>query len=1768
MSLARLALAALAFILSGASPAQAQPRGAEVSALAERARQQGSARVILELRATPAMATSQAKPAIRASQDRAVRDLAAHGLRRLRQYEHVPFVAAEMSEAALRAALVHPDVAAVHEDRLHRPMLGDSGPLVGAPEAWSLGFTGSGQQIAILDTGVDRFHPFLAGKVVHEACFSSTFGPDSATTACPNGQESQIGTGAAAPCSAQDDCFHGTHVAGIAAGNGPSAAPAQSFSGIARDAGVIAIQVFSVFTDPQICGTPAPCALAYFSDLIAALDYLVGIRASFSIAAVNMSLGGGFFTSACDTDPMKPPIDQLRSAGIATVVASGNNGFIDALSSPACISSVISVGATTKAPESVASFTNRSSLLKLLAPGVSIHSSVPGGAYASFSGTSMATPHVAGAVALLKQKRPAATVDQVLDALASTGVGIPDPFVGSKPRIRLPQALNAIIPTGPVLAVSPAEGLVASGPPGGPFSPLSKSYTLTNTGVGALNFSASSAAPWVTVSPAGGALAEGASTTVTVSIDAAAAASLPAGVNSSAVSFTNTSNAVGNTTRPLTLNVVAPIPVGTNALVLFSQAGDFIGLGQNRQILGTQPGVTITASRNFQGGVNVDFLLPGGQHWSTQFAPAPGLGAQFAVGAYENAVRFPFNNALSPGLSVSGDGRGCNTLTGRFEVLDLAFSPVDGSVLKFAADFAQHCEGFEPALFGQVRFNSNVPIDPESALPASFSFFPVADVALGAQVMSNAVSITGIANAPVRVQGGEYSIDGGAFTSAPGSIFNGQSLRLRLTASSLPGTPVFATVKVGAAMATFQATTVVAAGTNMLYFHSNPGDYIGQGQQRGLHVGTGFTVRPAPGTIPGRNFHNGVSFSIEGGGDSWGLDFAAPQGAQLAAGSYENAVRFPFENGLSPGLSLSGEGRGCNQLTGRFDVLEVAYNANGTLQRFAADFVQHCEGGLPALFGQIRFNSAAAVYTDPVLPVPFAFVDNFDALPNTLVPSNAVTISGISTAPIRVQGGEYSINGGAFTSAPGTVANGQAVAVRVLTGSVGTASFATVRIGAASATFQAIAGTGQQGAVTGMHYHSQPGDFVGQGAQRSFVAATGFTLTPSRNFHNGVSFRIEGNGEFWNLDFGGPGGAPLAAGSYENAVRFPFESGSTPGVSLTGGGRGCNSVKGRFDVLEVAYGADGRVIRFAADFVQHCEGGAPGLFGQIRYNANTPMNTAPALPAPFSFIPALDVPRGVTVTSNTVSIFGIATAPISVQGGQYSINGGAFTSAAGTIANGQTVTLRLTSSTLAGTAAFATVKIGAASGTFQATTVIANVGTNVLFFRSTPGDFIGLGQTRFMHSGTNFVLTPGRNFDNGVSFSISGSGQFWSLDFAAGDLPSSPALVPGAYEGATRFPFQAPNQPGLSFSGDGRGCNSLTGRFDVLDASYGAGGVVNSFAANFEQHCEGGPAALFGRIRYNTSVPLFGSIRRDHSGDGKSDILWRNSATGENYLYPMNGTAILATEGFLRTVADQSWQVVGTGDFDGDGKADILWRNSATGQNYIYFMDGRTIRSSEGFIRTVAEQSWSVAGVGDFDGDGKDDILWRNAATGETYVYFMDGKTIKPSEGYLRTVADPNWQIAGVGDFDGDGKADIVWRNSVTGQNYLYPVDGLSIKPSEGFIRTVADVDWKIAGVADFDGDGVADILWRHGATGENYLYPMIGTSVKPSEGFLRTVADLNWQIVATGDYDGDGKSDILWRHSASGQNYVYPMDGKSIKPTEGFIRSVPAASGWTVVGR
>jgi subtilisin len=469
-----------------------------------RANRDGRVRVLVELklpagRHTPEgdlrsfLAISRQRSEILSVFDRLDAKLRRADRRILYRYRTVPYVALEVNAAGLAALeAASTDVAAVFEDQILRPVLADSVPIVQADQAWGAGYDGTNTTIAVLDTGIDSSHPFVAGRVVAEACFSST--TSFSVSTCPNGTDQQIGLGAAPPCS-HPDCLHGTHVAGIAAGNGTLAG--QSFSGVARGANLMAVQVFAIVTDPGTCGAPT-CVGAFTSDIIAGLEHVYSLASSLNVASVNMSLGSASaFSAPCDTQPYRPAIDNLRAIGVPTVIAAGNGGSGTALSAPGCISSAVSVGSTDKSNQ-VSSFSNVAPFLSLFAPGQSIRSSVPGGGFNTFSGTSMATPHVAGAWAILRQAAPTAGVGLILDVLRQTGMPITDTRpvgVGTTvPRISIFNALQALVPV-----THPAPVLTSTSPARLRAGSVAATLTLNGSGFDALSVAYWNGAPKATV---------------------------------------------------------------------------------------------------------------------------------------------------------------------------------------------------------------------------------------------------------------------------------------------------------------------------------------------------------------------------------------------------------------------------------------------------------------------------------------------------------------------------------------------------------------------------------------------------------------------------------------------------------------------------------------------------------------------------------------------------------------------------------------------------------------------------------------------------------------------------------------------------------------------------------------------------------------------------------------------------------------------------------------------------------------------------------------------------------------------------------------------------------------------------------------------------------------------------------------------------------------------------------------------------------------------
>ncbi|MCP4151924.1 MAG: S8 family serine peptidase [bacterium] len=371
-------------------------------------------------------------------------------------YSTIPYAALSVSSEALSQLKKSPEILEILEDtplripgselpepRIgtpDRPLLNTSIGLVGADKAWSYGVTGKGWYVAVIDTGLRTSHEMFQGKQIVEGCFSTgSYLEESG--GCPNGETEMTGPGSAVHDPDYNHLYsydHGTHVMGIAAGNN-----GVDHFGVAKDADIMPINVFSYY--------PAYDELvSYSSDATKGLEYIYSLRNTYNIAAVNISLGGGYYYDYCNADMRAAAIINLEAAGIATAISSGNDGGCSYVSAPACVEKAVTVNGTDDFDFQYYSGNWHDDMVDLMAPGVQILSSLGGSdtSYGNASGTSMASPHVAGAFALLKSLNGNLSVDDSLTALKDTGQMIISQCSNAavqKPRIDVGEAISSLL---------------------------------------------------------------------------------------------------------------------------------------------------------------------------------------------------------------------------------------------------------------------------------------------------------------------------------------------------------------------------------------------------------------------------------------------------------------------------------------------------------------------------------------------------------------------------------------------------------------------------------------------------------------------------------------------------------------------------------------------------------------------------------------------------------------------------------------------------------------------------------------------------------------------------------------------------------------------------------------------------------------------------------------------------------------------------------------------------------------------------------------------------------------------------------------------------------------------------------------------------------------------------------------------------------------------------------------------------------------------------
>jgi FG-GAP-like repeat len=272
----------------------------------------------------------------------------------------------------------------------------------------------------------------------------------------------------------------------------------------------------------------------------------------------------------------------------------------------------------------------------------------------------------------------------------------------------------------------------------------------------------------------------------------------------------------------------------------------------------------------------------------------------------------------------------------------------------------------------------------------------------------------------------------------------------------------------------------------------------------------------------------------------------------------------------------------------------------------------------------------------------------------------------------------------------------------------------------------------------------------------------------------------------------------------------------------------------------------------------------------------------------------------------------------------------------------------------------------------------------------------------------------------------------------------------------------------------------------------------------------------------------------DFNDDGISDILWRDTS-GDVALWLMNGNAILNSGG-LGPVAN-TYSIIGQRDFTGGGDADLLWRDTG-GDLAMWFMNGLTVTSTAGLGNVPT--NWTVYGTADLNGDGSGDLLWRDGTTGTVAVWFMHGSQVSSTASF--GAVPSTWTILD------DVRGGLIWRD--TNFDYaLWLVQADQVTGSCGLGNVPSN--WQFQGVGDFNGDGTTDILWRDSTSGTVAIWFLgSGCTVQSTASFGAVPS--TWTIAQTGDYDGDGKTDILWQDN-TGNVAIWFMNGVTIASTAGL---------------
>ncbi len=302
---------------------------------------------------------------------------------------------------------------------------------------------------------------------------------------------------------------------------------------------------------------------------------------------------------------------------------------------------------------------------------------------------------------------------------------------------------------------------------------------------------------------------------------------------------------------------------------------------------------------------------------------------------------------------------------------------------------------------------------------------------------------------------------------------------------------------------------------------------------------------------------------------------------------------------------------------------------------------------------------------------------------------------------------------------------------------------------------------------------------------------------------------------------------------------------------------------------------------------------------------------------------------------------------------------------------------------------------------------------------------------------------------------------------------------------------------------------------------------------------------------------------------GRVRLYWQNQTTRQPVIWHLGDTGVRKGGVTVASSPTSAWKIAGTGDIDGDGVEDLIWHNASTGRVIIWFLDPDGVyHRNQQVLDANLSTSWVIKGVEDMNQDGVPDLIWHQSTTGRTHIWalnaageFVSGWDV--SDTYPATT----WSIRGVADMNHDSYPDLIWHQSTTGRAQIWFLDDAGTYASATNVSTVNPATaWKIMGVADMNQDTNPDLIWHHATTGRVHIWFLDATGNYVSGSDVASVnLSTTWRIKGVVDVNADGNPDLVWHNYSTGRTHTWFLDDVGAYVSGTNATSVNLATTWQI---